>query len=143
MKFKSFTVEDPYHDKWEVLIDTKGDVYFPCYQAVASVVEIGLPYVTPVSEIRRLVETLSPSVLVNTEGLPRGIQTPKLIHYTLILPAIQCHNPKLYREMVDTGVLTYLHKLVGFSILDHIEALDVRALPHILTALGIRFKKWI
>jgi hypothetical protein len=132
MKFKSFNVEDPYHDKWEVLIDTKGDVYFPSYQAVASVVEIGLPYVTPVSEIRRLVEALTPSVLVNTEGLPRGIQTPKLIHYTLILPAIEYHNPKLYREMVDTGVLTYLHKLVGFSILDHVEALDVGALPNIL-----------
>jgi hypothetical protein len=139
MKFKSFNVEDPYHDKWEVLIDTKGDVYFPCYQSVASVVEIGLPYVTPVSEIRRLVEALTPSVLVNTEGLPRGIQTPKLIHYTLILPAIECHNPKLYKKMVDTGVLTYLHKLVGFSILDHVDELDVGALHHILTALDIKF----
>lgn len=139
MKFKSFNVEDPYHDKWEVLIDTKGDVYFPSYQAVASVVEIGLPYVTPVSEIRRLVEALTPSVLVNTEGLPRGIQTPKLIHYTLILPAIEYHNPKLYREMIYTGVLTYLHKLVGFSILDHVDELDVGALRHILTALDIKF----
>ena len=73
----------------------------------------------------------SHSYLVSTVG---GAPLAVLRRY------IKDQEKPAYNDQVLTQIFD---KLVAFSILHHIDSLDVMDLHHILTALGIIFKKWI
>jgi hypothetical protein len=109
------------NDGIELVIDERGEAYFPGYKPLTRVCSIGLEKPIDPTQVRRTVESLigmgTDSPIKKVEVLTsQGLRMGTLIPRKLGNRVIQKHNPSLFADMADLGSLVFLHQLCGFKI---------------------------
>lgn len=124
------------NDGIELVIDEKGEVFYPGYHALARVCSLGLSKPVQAVQVQRALGTVTINSLSEAEIVTvQGLRTVTLIPRKAGSSAIKKYNPDLWDRMGEAGHLVFLHQLAGYQVKSSLEPVNSSSLIDELTVL--------